>query len=246
MGVKGRLTKAQMGLTMPVDAPAYGKKPYHFKRARMLRFDYETDPDKAAQLIPKQLSLPDPATGFLLINEYPWSTFGPYKEAILGVNVLYGSQGFHYLSHLMLDSSCPILGGREIYGVPKKMGVVELIQHEDVMAGYVERPRGIRICSGVLRPEQPLDPLPDGTALNGCTLRVIPSPEKDKDHSLVELIQEDLILSSVEIWSGPGNCQFTGASVLDPWHNVPVKKMISATYLVCDLILTPGKILATL
>ena len=131
MGVQGRLTKAEMGVTMPVDAPAYGKKPYHFRKARMLRFDYETDPDKAAQLIPKQLSLTDPATGFLLINEYPWSTFGPYKEAILGVNVLYGGQVLHYLSHLMLDSSCPILGGREIYGVPKKMGVVELIQHED-------------------------------------------------------------------------------------------------------------------
>ena len=74
MGVQGRLTKAEMGVTMPVDAPAYGKKPYHFRKARMLRFDYETDPDKAAQLIPKQLSLTDPATGFLLINEYPFPT----------------------------------------------------------------------------------------------------------------------------------------------------------------------------
>jgi acetoacetate decarboxylase len=246
MGLKGKLSKAKMGTNMPVDAPAYANAPFHFKGSRFLRFDYETNADTAAELIPEQLQLPDPPTAFLLINDYPWSTFGPYKEAILGVNVLFGSQPLHYLSHLMLDSSCPILGGREIYGVPKKMGVVELVQHEDVMAGYVERPKGIRICSGVLRPEQPLDSPAAGTALNACTLRVIPSPEKDKVHSLVELIQEDMILSSGEVWSGPGNCHFAGTSVLDPWHNLPVAKMISATYMVCDWTLSPGKILATL
>ena len=246
MGLQGKLTKAMMGTTMPADAPAFHKKPFYFKRARLLRFDYETDPDAAAQLIPEQLSLTDPATAFLLINEYPWSTVGSYREAILGVNVLYGVRALHYLSHLMLDSTVPILTGREVYGIPKKMGVVEFTQHEDVMAGYVERPKGIRICSGVMRPEQPMDPPPDGTALNSCSLRVIPSPEKGKDHSLIEIIQADMVMSSVEMWSGPGNCHFTGASVLDPWDSLPVRNMIAATYSVTDFILTEGKILETL
>lgn len=246
MGARGRLTKAKMAPTMPADAPAYGNAPFHFKGSVFLRFDYETNEDTAAELIPEQLELSDPPTAFLLINDYPWSTFGPYKEAILGVNVLFEGQPLHYLSHLMLDSSSPILGGREIYGVPKKMGIVEIVQHEDVIAGYVERPKGIRLCTGVLRPEQPLDPPAPGTALNACTLRVIPSPERDKAHSLVELIQEDMVLTSGEIWSGPGNCHFPGTSVLDPWHNLPVAKMLSATYWVCDWTLNPGKILATL
>jgi acetoacetate decarboxylase len=231
---------------MPVDAPVYHRKPYHFRKARLLRFDYETDPDTAAQLIPEQLCLTDPATGFLFMNEYPWSTLGPYREAVLGINVLYGDQAFHYMSHLMLDSSVPILAGREVYGIPKKMGIIEFSNFEDVMAGYVERPKGIRICSGVLRPEQPLDPPPDGTPMNACVLRVIPSPEKGKDHSLVELIQVDMILSSGEMWSGPGSCQLPGISVLDPWHSIPVKNMISATYMVCDFVLTEGKVLETL
>ena len=150
------------------------------------------------------------------------------------------------MSHLMLDAEVPVLAGRELYGFPKKMGVVEFVQQEDLMAGYVERPRGIRICSGVLRPEQPANPLPDGTALKTCALRVIPSPEKDKRHSLVELIQTDMIFSSTELWSGPGSCQFTGASVLDPWHRLPMKKMIASTYMLGDFILPEGKILQTL
>ena len=246
MTVQGKLTKAKMGYSMPVDAPAYHKPPLHYRRARFIRFDYETDANAASELIPEQLSLTDPATASLMLNEYPWSTVGNYREAVLGVNVLYGDQTLFYVSHLMLDQTVPVLGGREIAGYPKKQGIVEFVQHDDVMAGYVERPKGIRICSGVFRPECPLDPMPDGTPLNSCALRVIPSPEKDKDPSLVELIQTDLILSSIEMWSGPGNCSFTGASVLDPWHTLPVAKMIASTYLVCDFVIEDGKILETL
>ena len=246
MGLQGRMTKDKMATTMPVDAPVYHKKPFYFRRARFLRFDYETDADIAVDLIPEQLRLADPPMASLSINEYPWSTLGPYREAILGVSVQYGNQDLLYLTHLMLDAEVPVLAGRDIYGFPKKMGVVAFIEQDDLMAGYVERPRGIRICSGVLRPERPLDPLPDGTPLRVCSLRVIPSPEKDKDHSLVELIQTDMILSSAELWVGPGSCQFSGASVLDPWHTLPVKKMIGAGYMLCDFILPEGKILETL
>jgi len=54
------------------------------------------------------------------------------------------------------------------------------------------------------------------------------------------------ILSSIEVWSGPGNCTFTGASVLDPWHKLPVVNMIASTYLVSDFFIEGGKILETL
>jgi len=246
MGVQGKLTRPKMGYSMPVDAPAYPGPPGYFKRARFIRFDYETNADTASELIPEQLRLTDPATAALMFAEYPWSTAGNYREAVLGVNVLYGDQMLYYVSYLMLDKAVPVLGGREAVGYPKKQGIVEFVQHDDVMGGYRERPEGIRICSGVMRSEQPLDALPDGTLSSACSLRVIPSPEKGKDHSLVELIRTDSVLSSIEIWSGPGNCSFTGASVLDPWHKLPVVKMIASTYLVSDFFIDGGKILETL
>lgn len=211
-----------------------------------MRFDYETDADAAAELIPEQLSLTDPPMASLYLNEYPWSTLGSYGEAVLGVNVLYDDRSIQYLSHLILDSDVPILAGREIYGFPKKMGFIKFIREEDLIAAYVERPKGIRICSGIIRPEQPLGPVPDGTALEVCGLRIVPSPEKGKDYSLVELIQTDMILNSAEMWTGPGNCHFTGASVLDPWHKLPVKNILAATYTICDFILQEGRILETL
>jgi acetoacetate decarboxylase len=246
MSLQGRLTKDKMAATMPVDAPAYHRKPFYYKKARWMRFDYETDADSAAELLPEQLSLTDPPIASLSFVDYPWSTIGAYHEAILAIQATYGDEQLIYLTHLILDSITPILVGRDLYGFPKKMGCVEFVQEEDMTAAFVERPRGIRICSGVMRMEQQLDPLPDGMPLKTCSLRVIPSPEKDKDHSLVELIQTDLIVSSVEMWTGPGSCHFTGASALDPWHKLPVKEMMSCIYMIFDFELSYGRILETL
>ena len=246
MGIQGRLTKDRMATTMPVDAPAYHRKPFYYKGARWMRFDYETDAESAAELLPEQLRLPDTATASLNFVDYPWSSIGSYHEAILAIQAMYGGEELFYLTHLILDRDTPILVGRDIYGFPKKLGCIEFIQEEDLTAAYVERPRGIRICSGVMRREQPLDPLPDGTPLKACALRVIPSPEKGRDHSLVELIQTDLVVSSVEMWAGPGSCHLTGASALDPWHKVPVVKMLSSVYMVFDFELAYGRILETL
>jgi acetoacetate decarboxylase len=235
-----------MAAAMPVDAPAYHKKPFYYKGARWMRFDYETDAESVAELIPEQLSLTDPAIASMSFVDYPWSTLGPYHEALMAVQVMYGDEPLVYLTHLILDRDTPIIVGRELYGYPKKMGCVEFVQEEDLLAAYVERPRGIRICSGVMRPEEKMDPFPDGTPLKTCSLRVIPSPEKDRDHSLVELIEADLIVSSVEMWTGPGNCHLTGASALDPWHNLPVNKMISCVYMIFDFELSYGRVLETL
>jgi acetoacetate decarboxylase len=62
----------------------------------------------------------------------------------------------------------------------------------------------------------------------------------------VELIRTDMILSSVEGWTGPGSCHFPGISTLDPWHRLPVKNLLVASYVVADFVLPDGKILETL
>ena len=126
------------------------------------------------------------------------------------------------------------------------MGTVEFVQHEDIMGAYMERPEGFRICSGLMRPEQPME-MPMDTGFSGiCNLRVIPSPVMGEPPSLVELVQMEGTIDNVEMWTGPGNCHFTGVSGLDPWHKVPVVKMIAASYIVADLSFKESKILETL
>ena len=42
-----------------------------------------------------------------------------------------------------------------------------------------------------------------------------------------------------------GSCSFAGISVVDPWHTIPVKKMLGASYLERDLYSTGGETLET-
>ncbi|MEW6442896.1 MAG: acetoacetate decarboxylase family protein [bacterium] len=247
MAIRGRLTKEKMASSMPADAPAYHRKPFHYRKARWLRFDYETDPEAAAELVPAPLELPQTATASLTFADYTWSTLGSYRETILSIQALDGGEELPYLAYLMLNREVPVLVGREVYGFPKKMGVVEFFEEEDLMAAYVERPRGIRICSGVMRPEQSVgSPLPAGSSVDALSLRILPSPERDQEHSLVEIIRTGFVVRSMEVWTGPGNCHFTGASALDPWHKLPVKRMLGCSYLIFDAELAPGKVLYTL
>ena len=233
MGVQGKLTREKMGYSMPVDAPAFSGPPGHFKQANFIRFDYITDAESASELIPEQLSLTDPATAVLMFGHYPWSTIGSYKEAMIGVNVEYKGEAMFFPTYLILDKAG--FGGREVVGYPKKMGIVEFTKYDDVMGAYVERPKGIRICSGVMRPEQPIDmSMMQDNVRTTCTLRVIPNPDKSKPHSLVELIRTDTEVSETEIWMGTGSCTLSGESALDPWHKLPVKEMLMSCYAVGD------------
>ena len=248
MGQQGKLNIGNIGHTMPVDAPAYHKGPFHFRGARMYRFEFETDADAAAALIPEQLRLTDTATATLTMAEYPWSTIGYYQEAILGLNVHYGDdpEPLSYMTHLLLDSDTPILVGRDISGIPKKSGIINFTEEGDITGAYAERPEGIRICSSVFRTETPLPSPPDGTLLRTCDLRVIPSPEEGKDHSLVELLQTDFELSNIKMWAGSGSCDFPESSIFDPWYKLPVKKMLQTNFMETDIIMPPAKILETL
>ncbi len=242
MEVKGKLTKENIAHTMPVDAPVFHKKPFYFKGAKMYSFNYETDPSVVAELVPEQLTLANPATAVLMFCEYPWSTIGYYKEAILAVDVTYNGEAFKYMTHLILDSLEPVLVGREVFGIPKVMGEIEFSAEGGVLGAYVERPKGIRIASGVFRAEAPVESLPNETLMRTLTLRVVPSPEEGEVHSSIELIETNSILNPVELWSGTGSCHFPGISVFDPWHKVPVKNNIGAHYMVTDIVLTGSKV----
>ncbi len=241
MGIQGRLTRDKMASTMPVDSPAYSEKPFHYEDAHVYLFEYETDGDAVAELLPEQLSLTDPPTATLAFIDFKRSSLGSYREVGLGVNVDYKGEPMRYALYLFLDQDVPILAGREIYGYPKKKAIISFKQEEDLLVMAAERPEGIQICSAVFRDTLKFDPLPQMTETS-IVLRVIPSPEENKRHSLLELILIDDVIEKGRVSMGSGNCYLTGMSELDPWHKVPVKKMISCSHMIADSTLSYGRI----
>ena len=147
-----------------------------------------------------------------------------------------------YVAYLLLDRDVPTLAGREVYGFPKKKAFIEFNRQDDVLGMYVERPKGIRICSGIIRDETPFSPVPDGV-MRSVALRAISSPEENKMHSLLELVRVDTILEKGIVSIGTGSCRFMGESELDPWHKLPVRRMSLCSHAIVDGLLSYGQVM---
>jgi len=239
MGIRGTLTKERFGSSMPVNAPLFQNLPVYFRNARIALFQYVTDGEQAAELLPAALELTDPPTAVLALIEYPWTTIGPYNEAIQFLVCTHHGRAVQYVPHILVTTDVAMAGGREAYGYPKKIAHIEFVRENEILAGYVERPHGFRICSGVIRPERPLDPANLPLMPNVC-LRMIPALAGQQ---LAELIEVGSDMRIKELWAGSGSCHLTGVSDLDPWHRIPVRQTLSCLYAVADFELKEGRVL---
>lgn len=240
----GRLGPGRMGASMPVDAPYYQAAPFYFRDAQAMTIAYETDAESAAALLPEGLELPLPAMARLMFVRYPFSTFGPYNEAILGVECLWQGEPRFYIAHIAVTEVPPLVAGREVWGYPKKMAHIEIAREAEFLTGTLERPLGVRLITAAVRLERPL---PVGVAAGGggsLSLRVIPSAEQGALPSLAELIEvTNMETATHEAWAGTGTLSFDTASALDPWHCLPARRVVGAGYSRYDFTLPNGRVL---
>lgn len=115
--------------------------------AFMYRYQKSDQMEAALDLLPEGLNLPQPVTAALLFLKYPFSTLGPYEEAILGINCLLDDQPRFYIPHIVVNNDIPMAAGREIWGYPKKMADITYVNEVDMIWGKMERPAGHPICS---------------------------------------------------------------------------------------------------
>jgi len=238
MPIRGTLTKGQLGFSMPPYAPLFPKPPYFYADATLMIFKYVTS-ESAARMVPEIVDLTDPPTAGLVFASYPSSNLGPYDEVVLYLDVLFNGRPLQFAAFLYVTTDSAMAAGREMGGYPKKIARIEFLPGPDRTA-VMERPSGLRICSGTMRPEERMFPDPDPQktagpslplALNYLTLRMFPSPQLNQPPSVAELLETHWTIDCSEVWTGPGSCLLTGASELDPLHWAPVNQPI-----VCQLV----------
>ena len=245
MALKGRLTLDRLGYSMPSDAPAFQAPPYHYRNAQAISIKFETDPESALEVLPAPLELIEPAAANFSFYWYPLTTFGPYHEAILRLYARHEGKPLTYIAHIFVDTEPPMLAGREVWGYPKKLARIGFDRDNDMVVGWLERPREVRLATAIMRPEQPAGPL----ASNGPTtgLRIIPSAEPgDKRPALAELVAADTQHTIREAWVGPGSISFPNHSLLDPVNRFPIKRIVKAVYMEYDITLPVGRVIARL
>jgi acetoacetate decarboxylase len=242
MAKHGRLNLGNAGYSMPADAAAYQRPPFYYRNTRSIMVAFETELEAALEALPAPLTLNEPATAILSFYEYQWTTFGPYNEAILSLLVEHKGRPMNYVMHIAVTTEPPMLGGREIYGFPKKLAQIEFKSERDMIYGTLERPAGFRLAGAIVRPERPAGN-GHSAAPPPVSMRLIPSPEENGRPSCAELIETHIETKVIEAWTGTGSIDFAQSSRLDPWNRLPVKQVIGASYTLSDMTLGFGKVI---
>ena len=112
MAKQGHLNLKNAQYSMPADAAAYQSPPFYYRNTRSISVAFETDIEAALQALPAPLAIAEPATAVLSFYEYPWTTFGPYNEAILSLLVEHKGRPMTYIMHIAVTTEPPMLAGR--------------------------------------------------------------------------------------------------------------------------------------
>jgi acetoacetate decarboxylase len=242
MAKQGHLNLKNAQYSMPADAAAYQSPPFYYRNTRSISVAFETDTEAALQALPEPLAIAEPATAVLSFYEYPWTTFGPYNEAILSLLVEHKGHPMSYIMHIAVTTEPPMLAGREIWGFPKKLAQIEFKSEKDMVYGTLERPAGVRLASAIVRPERP--------AANGhssappaVSFRLIPSAEENGRPVCADIVETHTEVKVHEAWTGIGSIAFAESSRLDPWNRLPVKRVIQASYVLSEMTLGFGKVI---
>jgi acetoacetate decarboxylase len=175
---------------MPILSPMLGAPPpYRYKDTRATNILFKTDSELLEKLTPLPL-LPNPNHLMIFyIGDFKFADFDmSYHEAGLLIPVIHEGRNGTYPVVLYLDQVNPIVGGREIYGWPKKEAEKILFneEHGKISAGVTRY--GQQIIETSFEAQQKVDLIPDRPIEPMFTLKYIPSALKDAPPDVLKLI----------------------------------------------------------
>jgi len=229
-----------------------------FFDAEMLTLAWETKPEAIEKLLPPPLKPAAKSLVLAFIADYPSTNFSvPYKESALFVRASFeGQEGFYCLS-MPVTNDMAMAGGREIWGYPKKLANIEIQREGDRLEGSTER-HGIQFMkvkanlTGKINDSSATDELlslglnPEGEySTVAFNYKFAPSPVAGEQFDYPpRLVQGETVFKPKTFIFAEVEIELT-PSEFDPWHEVPVERMLGGFYSVGDnSMLSDGKVLA--
>lgn len=228
--------------SMPLTSPAYPKGPYRFVDREFLVITYRTDPEKLRAVVPEPLQIDEPLVKFEFIRMPDSTGFGNYTEAGQVIPVQLGKEKGGYSHAMYLNDGPPILGGRELWGFPKKYAQPSLKVYRDTLVGTLEY-GPVRIATGTMGFKHfaiDQDSVLKALAAPNFLLKII--PHVDGSPRICEIVRYEL--KDVELkgaWSGPAALDLR-SHALAPVAALPVLEVISAIHIHADLTLGLGRV----
>jgi hypothetical protein len=177
------------------------------------------------------------ATARLILYNFPLCSLGPYHEASLQFKVKFKGKPYWFECKNIVDSDAAFAAGREVFGIPKKMGWASW--EKSVQHGLnIEFGRGSKtpIIAASFFWQKPFTPSPKDENLPSLSVRVIPTgiggdPEITVFNGFDPAKATFRMGADGYAYKGIGSLAFPSQSLIDPWHNLRIVKMLDAEYL---------------
>ena len=224
-----------------------------FRDAKMLTVLWETTPEVISKVLPPPLKPIKKPIALAFIAHYPNTNQGlPYYEGALMLRCEYdGEFGNYYLAMPVTDDRA-LLGGREIFGFPKKMAHVHLERKEKKVYGYSER-LGVKnievhadLAESFNEPETPqlikelgLLPGRNKNTIN-YNFKYFPAPNKKGFDYHPWLVKQQTSVRPKGMEMGRADITLT-STVHDPWAEIEIKRVLGALFLKTDNTMLPGE-----
>ncbi len=236
------------GYSMPSQFPLYSGPPIQLRGNRSLFVTVRTSPDVLREMVPAPLVS---NTANLLVVYVASLNIGKelagafnYLEFGIFVPVVFPSTKApgNYVVCLYLNKAMPIVGGREIWGYPKKDAEIAFTEKDGEVSGRVERFGALLVNVSGQR-QQKMDVAQDGQQTPFFLQKIIPSARKDAPPDVWQLVSSPLVnYKTTELWKCTAKLQLnTGPQ--DPLGRIKILEVVDAEFRVSDFVMDYGEIL---
>ena len=228
---------------------------FDFYDAEFLSTYWETKPEIIKKLLPPPLKPAKHPVACAMIAEYPRTNFGvSYREGALFLFADYDNVTGMYCLAMPVDNDMAMIGGREVFGYPKKMSNIHFEKKDKHFEGSVER-HGIKYIE--IKAELNNKPNAKDFLKLGMDLGLNPakpgsitynykffrSPKYEGFDYNPRLIREEITMQSSELALGEVDIKLN-PSEDDPWYEVEIVRVLGCLYLKTNSQMQPGDVVA--
>ncbi len=225
-------------LTTPIGAPAFPPGgPYRFTDREYFTITYRTDAEAMRAVVPEPLTVADPLVTFEVMKMPDVTGLGAFTESGQVLHVQHDGEPAAYLHAMYVDNLGSITSGREISAFPKKFGNARLVLDVDTLVGTLDY-RSLRVATATMGYKHaPLDPEVARAEITRPTYALKLLPGYDRRPRICELVRSQITDLTIKgSWTGPARLQLS-AHALAPLSDLPVREIVSAGHVLCDLTL---------
>jgi len=231
------------------------RESFDFYDAEFLIVYWETKPEIVSKMLPYPLKSTKYPIATAFVANYPKTNFGvKYKEAALFLYAEYKNIIGIYCLAMPVDNDMALIGGRELFGYPKKMSNIYFKKSEKEVEGWVERhgKRYFEVKAKLTNKTNAKDAMkilldlglnPNKPGSITYNFKYFKSPTYNGFDYNPRLIREEITMQASELKISEVEIKLK-PSVEDPWSSIEIVRILGGLYIKTNSQMQPGEVVA--